>query len=86
MSGCVCFLLSDKCCLDKADQRGRGEKLRGRSASSAERPHLQLHHPEVGGFSEAAVVEGVAGAAATQVQVLVHPQTKVATAGNRDKE
>lgn len=48
--------------------------------SSGELPHLQLHDSEVVGFREAAVVEGVAGAAAAEVQVLIHPQSKVATA------
>lgn len=56
------------------------------TASSAERPHLQLHDPEVVGFWEAAVIEGVAGAAATQVQILIHPQTEVTAAGKRDEE
>lgn len=63
------FLLSDKCCLDKAELGTKWvkEKLRDHSASSAERPHLQLHDSEVVGFWEATVIEGVAGAAATQV-------------------
>lgn len=52
--------------------------------SSGEPPHLQLHDSEVVGFREAAVVEGVAGAAPAQVQVLIHPQTKVATAREKD--
>lgn len=54
------------------------------SPSSDEPPHLQLHDSEVVGFREAAVVEGMAGAAAAQVQVLVHPQSKVATAWDKD--
>lgn len=54
------------------------------SPSSGELPHLQLHDSEVVGFREAAVVEGVAGAAAAQVQVLIHPQSKVATAREKD--
>lgn len=53
--------------------------------SSAERPHLQLHDLEVIGLGEATVIEGVAGAAATQVQVLIHPQTEVTTAGTRNE-
>lgn len=63
MSGRLCSgLLCDKCCLDK-------DKVSPRvwSISSAERPHLQFHHPEVICFCEAAVIEGEAGAAATQV-------------------
>lgn len=51
---------------------------------SDEPPHLQLHDPEVVGFREAAVVESVAGAAAAHVQVLVHPQSKVATEWDKD--
>lgn len=74
-------MLSDKCCLDKADQQGRGESKRNSANSSAECPHFQLHHPEVVRFREATVVESVAGAAATQVQILVHPQTEVTAAG-----
>lgn len=56
---------------------------RNSAVSSAERPHLQLHDSEVISFWEATVVEGVAGAAATQIQILIHPQTKVTTAGRK---
>lgn len=48
-------------------------------SSAAERPHLQLHDAEVVGLSEAAVVEGVARAAASPIQTLIHPQPKVTT-------
>lgn len=54
------------------------------SPPSDEPPHLQFHDSEVVGFREAAVVEGVAGAATAQVQVLVHPQSKVAAAWDKD--
>lgn len=64
---------------DEASQK------RNAAVSSGERPHLQLHHSEVVGFREAAVVESVAGAAATQVQILIHPQTKVTTASANSK-
>lgn len=75
------FVVADKCCFNKADRRrGGGTRL------SPKRPNLQLHDPEVIGFREAAVVEGVTGAAATQVQVLIHPQTKVTTASTDGKE
>lgn len=62
-----------------------GSRLQRRPFSD-EPPHLQFHDSEVVGFREAAVVEGVAGAAAAQVQVLVHPQSKVATAKDKDKD
>lgn len=52
---------------------------RNRPVSSAERPHLQLHDAEVVRFRQAAVVEGVAGAAAAHVQALIHPQPEVTT-------
>lgn len=55
------------------------------SGSSAERPHLQLHHAEVGRFCQAAVVERVAGAAAAQIQVLIHPQAEVTAASTDSK-
>lgn len=54
--------------------------------SSAERPHLQLHDTEVVRFGEATVVESVAGAAAAQVQILIHPQTKVTAAQETERE
>lgn len=63
---------------------GKSWKPLAASPSSDEPPHLQLHDSEVVGFREAAVVEGVAGAAAAQVQVLVHPQSKVAAAWDKD--
>lgn len=49
------------------------------SVSSAERPGLQVHDSKVIGFREATVVEGEAGAAAAEIQILIHPQTKVTT-------
>lgn len=52
---------------------------------SGERPHLQLHDSEVVSFWEATVVESVAGAAATQVQILIHPKTKVTAAEKESK-
>lgn len=52
---------------------------------SGERPHLQLHDSEVVSFWEATVVESVAGAAATQVQILIHPKTKVTAASSNSK-
>lgn len=77
MNGCIC--------LDSADQQEPGNSKRNPAASSAECPHLQLHDSEVIGFWEATVVESVAGAAATQVQILIHPQTKVTTASTNSK-
>lgn len=49
--------------------------------SSAECPSLQVHNLEVISFRQATVVEGEAGAAAAEVQILIHPQTKVTTEG-----
>lgn len=49
------------------------------SVGSPEGPGLQLQHPEVTGLRQAAVVEGVAGAAPAQEQRLVQPQSEVTT-------
>lgn len=79
--GCHQWMLSAKCWHDEADQGGASQKV-----SSAKRPHLQLHDSEVVGVRQTAVVEGKAGAAAAQVQVLIHPQTEVTTAaGKRER-
>lgn len=51
--------------------------------SSAKRPSLQVYDSKVVGFGQAAVVEGEAGAAAADVQILIHPQTKVTTEGRK---
>lgn len=52
---------------------------------SAKSPHLQLHDSKVVCFWEAAVIEGEAGAAAAQVQILIHPQPKVTTSSPNGK-
>lgn len=49
------------------------------SMSSAKRPGLQIHDSKVIGFWEATVVEGEARAAAADIYILIHPQTKVTT-------
>lgn len=52
---------------------------------SAKSPHLQLHDSKVVCFCEAAVIEGEAGAAAAQVQILIHPQPKVTASSSYGK-
>lgn len=62
--------------------RWRGQRERV-TWSSAECPRLQVHDSKVIGFRQATVVEGEAGAAAAEVQILIHPQTKVTTEGRK---
>lgn len=64
---------------------GGKKKCSVHSAPSVERPYLQLHDTEVVGFWQTAVVEGVAGAAAAKIQVLIKPQTKVTTEEETDE-
>lgn len=72
MSSCMCLWSGTE--LIGGDGAGGGDTW-----PSAERPGLQVHDSKVVSFWEAAVVEGEAGAAAAEVQILIHPQTKVTT-------